>query len=82
VFTESGAAVDSVMIGGRLVLDRGRITTVDEERLRVRAEAAVERLRGVNAAARAFAAKLHDAVGLFCIGLCREPFPVQRLAAT
>ena len=80
VFSESGAAVDSVMIGGRLVLDRGRLTTVDEERIRTRAEAAVERLRAANATARAFTAKLHDAVGLFCVGLCREAYPIQRFA--
>ena len=29
VLTENGAAVDSVMIGGRMVLDRGRFTTFD-----------------------------------------------------
>lgn len=34
VFTESGAAVDSVMIGGRMILDHGRLTTFDETKLR------------------------------------------------
>jgi hypothetical protein len=34
VFAESGRGVHSVMIAGRLVLDAGRITTVDEADLR------------------------------------------------
>ena len=34
VFTENGAAVESVMIGGRMVLDHGRLTTIDEKKLR------------------------------------------------
>jgi len=80
VFTETGAAVNSVMIGGRMILDDGRITTVDEEKVRLRVEAAVERLKGANAERVAFAAKLEDAIGMFCIGLCRSSYHVQRYA--
>jgi guanine deaminase len=80
VFTESGAAVDSVMIGGRMVLDHGRITTIDEVALRRNVEHAVERLRAANAQSRAFAAKLEDVVGGFCLGLCRSPYHVNRWA--
>lgn len=80
VFTESGAAVDSVMIGGRMVLDRGHLTTVDEDKLRIEVERACERLYAANAENRNFAAKLEAVVGSFCIGLCGSPYPVQRLA--
>lgn len=77
VFTESGAAVDSVMIGGRMVLDRGRITTVDEVKLRRDVERAAERLNSANAQSHAFASKLEDIVGGFCLGLCRSPYHVN-----
>src|SRR5579859_1283631 len=63
VFTENGAAVDSVMIGGRLVLDHGRLTTIDEKKLRRDATAAAERLYAANTASRAFAKQLQPFVG-------------------
>jgi guanine deaminase len=80
VFTENGAAVDSVMIGGRLVLDHGRVTTIDEKKLRRDATAAAERLFAANAAMRAFANQLQPFVGEFCHGLAREPYHVHGLA--
>ena len=80
VFTENGAAVDSVMIGGRLVLDHGRLTTIDEKKLRRDATAAAERLYAANAATRAFAKQLQPFVGEFCHGLACEPYHVHRLA--
>src|SRR3984957_13392761 len=80
VFTENGAAVDSVLIGGRLVLDRGRLTTIDEKKLRHDATAAAERLYAANAGTRAFAQQLRPFVGPFCRGLACEPYHVHRLA--
>jgi guanine deaminase len=80
VFTENGAAVDSVMIGGRLVLDRGRLTIIDERKLRRDATAAAERLFAANAATRAFAGQLQAFVGEFCHGLACAPYHVHRLA--
>jgi guanine deaminase len=65
VFTENGAAVDSVMIGGRMVLDHGRMTTVDERKLRRDADAAAERLLAANTPMREFARALHPVVGTF-----------------
>jgi 5-methylthioadenosine/S-adenosylhomocysteine deaminase len=78
VHTEDSGAVDSVMIGGRMVLERGRLTTVDVAGLARRAEAAVERLRGLNAAARELALKLEGVVGRFCRGLGGQPYHVRR----
>jgi cytosine/adenosine deaminase-related metal-dependent hydrolase len=56
VFTENGAAVDSVMIGGRLVLDHGRLTTIDEKKLRrdalIRGQCGDARFRQAVAAVR------------------------------
>ena len=34
-------------------------------------------LRGANAQNRAFAAKLEDIVGGFCLGLCKSPYHVN-----
>jgi 5-methylthioadenosine/S-adenosylhomocysteine deaminase len=80
VFTENGAAVDSVMIGGRLVLDHGRLTTIDEKKLRRDATAAAERLYAANTRTRAFAKQLQPFVGAFCKGLACEDYHVHRLA--
>ena len=77
VMGESGAAVDSVMIGGRLVLDHGRLTTVDESKLRARAEEAVARLRGANAGILASARALEPFVGAFCVGLGGRPYDLK-----
>jgi 5-methylthioadenosine/S-adenosylhomocysteine deaminase len=80
VFTENGAAVDSVMIGGRMVLDHGRITTIDEAKLRRDAVSAAERLFATNTPMRAFAQALEPVVGQFCHRLACEPYHVHRLA--
>jgi len=74
---ESGGAVDSVMIGGRLVLEHGRLTTVDEGRVRAQAEAAASRLRQVNAESVAAARALEGFVGAFCLSQVREPYDLM-----
>lgn len=80
VFGENGAAVDSVMIDGRLVMDRGRITTVDEAKLRRDANAAAERLREANAKLRQRSHRLQPAVAAFCRSFSCRAYPVHRLA--
>jgi 5-methylthioadenosine/S-adenosylhomocysteine deaminase len=82
VFTENGAAVDSVMIGGRMVLDHGKITTIDEAKLRRDAASAAQRLFTGNAPMRAFARDLHSIVGHFCHNLACAPYHVHRLASS
>jgi cytosine/adenosine deaminase-related metal-dependent hydrolase len=78
VFSEAGAAVDTVMIDGRVVLDRGRLVTVDERKVRAAAEAAAARLREANAATAAAARALEPFVGAFCLALAREPYHINR----
>jgi 5-methylthioadenosine/S-adenosylhomocysteine deaminase len=80
VFTENGAAVDSVMIGGRLVLERGRLATVDEAKLRAQAAAAAARLAEANVGMRGFSRELQPFVGAFCRALACEPFHLDRQA--
>jgi guanine deaminase len=77
VMGESGAAVDSVMIGGRMVLERGRMLTVDEARLRVQAEEARARLADANAGALAAARALQPHVGAFCIAMASRRYEVD-----
>jgi hypothetical protein len=69
------------MIDGRLVLDHGRLLTVDEQTVRAAAEAAAARLRAPHAGAVAAARALESFVGAFCVGLAREPYQVARALA-
>lgn len=80
VFSENGAAVDSVMIGGCMVLEQGQLNTVDEASLRADVAEALARLRPLNAPLRALADQIHDVVGRFCVAVCREPHHIHRLA--
>jgi 5-methylthioadenosine/S-adenosylhomocysteine deaminase len=78
VLLEHGGAVDKVMVGGRLVVDGGRVLTVDLPALRAEVEHAVDRLRTDAADARDLTARLEPIVGSFCVGLAREPYHLQR----
>jgi 5-methylthioadenosine/S-adenosylhomocysteine deaminase len=75
---ENGAAVDTVMIDGRMVLEHGVLRTVDEARLRRDAERAAARLAGANPESRALARSIEAIVGAFCLGQARAPHPVRR----
>jgi 5-methylthioadenosine/S-adenosylhomocysteine deaminase len=70
---ESGAALDKVMIDGRVILEHNRVLTVDESKVRADVERAVERLRDVNAQAAAFARAVEGYVGSFCIAHLCQP---------
>lgn len=78
VNAEDATGVDSVMIGGRMVLDHGRLTTIDQDRLAADAEAAMERLWQVNGQALELALRLEDVVGSFCVGMAQSHHHVQR----
>ena len=79
VHSEDSSAVESVMVGGRMVLENGHFTGFDYAKLRGDAEAACERLRGANAGARALAEKLERHVARFCVGLANEPYHIHHL---
>jgi 5-methylthioadenosine/S-adenosylhomocysteine deaminase len=78
VNAEDATGVDSVMIGGRMILDRGRLTTIDLDRLTAGAEAAIERLWNVNGEALELALRLEDVVGTLCVGMAQSHYHVQR----
>jgi 5-methylthioadenosine/S-adenosylhomocysteine deaminase len=66
VFAENGASVQTVMIGGRIVFQDGRLLTLDENGLRREAEEAAGRLDRANADTCASAATVARLVGAFC----------------
>jgi 5-methylthioadenosine/S-adenosylhomocysteine deaminase len=78
VHAEDGTAVESVMIGGRFVVERRRLTTVDPAKLATRAQSAIERLRAANAPTRELCERLSEAVGKFCSALAASPYTVEQ----
>jgi guanine deaminase len=81
VFAETGASVDTVLVGGRIVLRGGRALTVDESRLRARAREAADRARARNADAWQLAARLEPYLAAACRAAVATPYPVNRYAA-
>jgi 5-methylthioadenosine/S-adenosylhomocysteine deaminase len=81
VHCEDGNAVQSVMIGGRMVVENRRVLTVDLERLRDQVAAARERLAAANADNRLLYQALEPIVGSHCPGLARAPYHVHRYGA-
>jgi guanine deaminase len=69
---ESGAAIDRVMIDGRMVLEGGRLLTVDEARVRREAERTAARLREAAAEGLAFARSVERYVEAFCVAHLRQ----------
>jgi guanine deaminase len=78
VFGEDGTGIDSVMVGGRLVLDKGRLVNVDVSRMRAQASEAVARLAAANAENRALAEAIAPYIGKFCSGLAASPLSIHR----
>ena len=78
VHTEDGGAVRHVMIGGRMVVQDRRVTTVDVAALAREAEIARQRLAGVNASTKELYERLAPVVGRFCSGLAHGPYHVTR----
>src|SRR5206468_9772204 len=76
VHTEDGGAVTHVMIGGRMVVQDRRLTTVDVAALAREAEAARERLARLNAPGKELYERLAAVVGRFCPGLAHTPYHV------
>ena len=78
VHGENGAAVDRVLVGGRLVVEQGRLLTIDEAALRRQAQATAERLDALNAEGRHLAQALRPWVSAFCCGIGQSPFHLAR----
>ena len=78
VHTEDGSAVTHVMIGGRMIVDNRRVTTVDLGALAREAASARERLARLNAPGKDLYEQLAAVVGRFCPGLAHTPYHVTR----
>ena len=78
VNSEDSSAVDSVMIGGRMVLEGRRFTSLDFAKLRGDVQSAAERLGSVNAPMREHIEAMAKYVSRHCIGLACEKYHVQR----
>ncbi|HET9855563.1 MAG TPA: amidohydrolase [Methylomirabilota bacterium] len=81
VYAETGASVDTVLVDGRVVLERGRVTTVDEAKIYARAQEAADRQRERAADAWALAGRLAPYVAAACRGAVTTPLPINRFAA-
>lgn len=80
VNTENGAAVDSVMIDGRVVLHHGQFQTIDERQLRRQVEKAAERLDAAGTGALAMARAVRKYVGAFCVANQCAHLDIERRA--
>ena len=78
VLTEDGTGVRDVMVGGKVVVRAGRHVNVDPAALALQAETARAEMVEAHAPGRYLAQALEQAVGRFCIGLCRQPFHLHR----
>jgi guanine deaminase len=80
VYAETGAAVDTVLVDGRVVLQGGRVLTVDETRLRAHAQEAATRVRRDNAARWQLAREIAPYLSTACRAVVSLPYPVDRYA--
>jgi len=81
VYAETGADVETVIVGGRIVAQGGRVLTVDEAALRAKVQAAAENLRSRNRAEWDFVSRLAPIVGQVCRALCRQPHHINRFGS-
>ena len=74
---EDSSAVDSVMIGGRMVLAGRQFVEFDFAKLRADAQAATERLLAGNAEIKSRMDEVEEFVSLHCLGMMAEPYHVH-----
>lgn len=71
VFAEEGRSITKVMVGGRIVVEDGRLTTIDYPALRDRLNARAQEIFAANAPRRAELAAIEPFVKHFCVGLAQ-----------
>ena len=76
--TEDGAAVHSVMVGGRMVVEDRRVIGVDMAALARRVEATRTRLEGATQPNKRLFEQVEQVVNSFCPGLAKMPYHVDR----
>jgi 5-methylthioadenosine/S-adenosylhomocysteine deaminase len=78
VHTEDGNAVDSVLVGGRLVVENGRAVGVDMTALARKVEATRARLEETTAPNKLLFERVEQVVNTFCPGLAKMPYHIDR----
>jgi 5-methylthioadenosine/S-adenosylhomocysteine deaminase len=81
VYAETGASVETVLVDGRVVLEHGRVTTVDEARIYARVQAAAETQKSRSREAWELARRIAPFVGAACRAAVATPWPINRYAA-
>jgi guanine deaminase len=81
VYAETGADVTTVLVDGRVILEKGRLLTLDESRLRNKAQEAAERVRHQNREIWALAERVAPYLSTACQKVIKTPFPVNRYAS-
>src|SRR6058998_2769647 len=81
VYAETGASVDTVLVDGHVVVQGGRVTTVDEAGIYAQAQEAAERQHRASGESRALAARLAPYVAAACRAAVATPLPFDRYAA-
>jgi 5-methylthioadenosine/S-adenosylhomocysteine deaminase len=80
VFREAGSCVETVLVDGNVVVEKGQLLTVDEDALRRRAEAAAERIRHRNRELWALAERVAPHLHSCCGTLAAEDIGIDRFA--
>ena len=78
VHTEDGSGVHAVMVGGRMVVDDGRLVGVDMAALARKVESVRARLAEVNLPNKALFERVEQVVNTFCPGLAKMPYHIDR----
>jgi len=78
VHTEDGAAVHSVMVGGRMVVENRQVVGVDMTALARRVEDARTRLESVAVPNKQLFEQVEQIVNTFCPGLAKMPYHIDR----
>ena len=81
VYAETGANVHTVVVDGRVVVEGGRVLTLDEARIYTRVQEAADAHRRRSAEAWALADRLTPYLAAACRAAVARPFPVNRYAA-
>jgi 5-methylthioadenosine/S-adenosylhomocysteine deaminase len=81
VYAETGANVETVLVDGRVVLERGQVVGVDEAWLYAQAQEAADRLRERNAEAWTLAEALTPYLSEACRAAAARPYPINRYAS-
>jgi hypothetical protein len=68
------------MVAGKVVVEKGRLLTLDEGKIGARAQAAVDRLLVRNRDLKVLAQRLEPFVRSACRACAVDPFPVNRYA--